>query len=331
LARDSREVDVMKKLKNSLAQRNLRNMLATFSIGTLIVLLAAAPGYCESPKTEIPLDDFDKAAVRELRSIADATAQTLNVYMNDRVTDMLIWSEVSGSLRDGLTAPEARGDANRALEKCLKISGAYEAILLLDKSGVCVASAPVGLIGQNFADNEAFKGAVNGKLTLVDFHKSAVLTSLDPKSKGWTVTIAVPVKVENDVAGVIMSFLKWSRLEELVKGITFVKTGSVFVLNKKNQTIIALSDNLYGLTPRDPKINLPKLDDAVTARLPYCVYEIPRTMTNARATSLAGLVYPEGYGNFPGLGWTVGVRMNRSESMVDGSILKMFLRGLFFR
>lgn len=321
----------MKKPKHGAVQPNLRNMPLTFYVSLIIVLLTSATGCCGDAKKEIALDDFDKMAVRELRSIADATALTLNVYMNDRVTDMLVWSEVSGALRDALTAPEAPADANRALEKCLKLSGAYEAILLLDKSGDCVASAPEGLVNQNFSDNEAFKGAANGKLTLVEFHKSAILTSLDPNSKGWTVTIAVPVKVENEVAGVLMSFLKWSVLEDLVRaaGAFAGKTALVFVLNKQNEGIIHPRKELYGIRLR--RINLPEFDDAVTARLPYCTYVFRDSMTQHSGKTLVGLVYPKGLGNFPGLGWTVGARMDQAETMVDGSILKILLRSWFFR
>ncbi len=319
----------MKWPKKRVLRGNLRSRLLTFSIGIAMILLTAAPAYCQDRKTEIALDDFDKAAVRQLRGIAEATAQTLNLYMNDKVTDLLIWSEVSGALRDALTAPEARPDANRALEKCLKLSGAYEAILLLDKSGVCVASAPDGLINKNFADNEAFKGAANGKLTLIDFHKSPILTSLDPKSNGWTVTIAVPVKVENDVAGVLMSFLKWSVLEQLVRNVSAGKTGFVFVLNRHNQTIIHPVPTLYGIPLR--KVNLPGVDEAVTRKAPSYAYETPNSMNRSQRIALMGLTYPEPLGNFPGLGWTVGARIDRDETIMDGSILKMLLRAWFFK
>jgi methyl-accepting chemotaxis protein len=251
--------------------------------------------------------------------------------MNARVTDMLVGSKLGGPLRDALTMPEARADANRILEEWLKISGAYEAILLVDKAGVCLASAPAGLVNQDFSENEAFKGAIKGKLTISDAHKSAVLASLDPKSKGWTATIAVSVKVENEVAGVLMSFLKWSKLAELIMNVRVGTSGYVYVLNKQHQAIIHPAEALYGISIRDPKINLSSLDDAITKKFPYYAYEFKNIRTNHLDTKLVGLAYPTGYGNFPGLGWTVGAGMDRSETMVDGSILKIWLRRFFFR
>ena len=165
--------------------------------------------------------------------------------------------------------PEARADANRILEEWLKTSGAYEAILLVDKAGVCLASAPAGLVNQEFSDDEAFKGAIKGKLTISDAHKSAVLASLDPKSNGWTAAIAVPVKGENEVAGVLISLLQWSKLAELIMNVRIGTSGYVFVLNKQNQAIIHPAEALYGMSVREPPINLPELDDAITKKVPY--------------------------------------------------------------
>jgi methyl-accepting chemotaxis protein len=321
----------MKKCEKSVAQGNLRSLLVTLCIGITIMLLASAVGYGQGPGSDFALDDFDKAAVRELQTIAASASAILNVYMDARVTDMLVCSKVSGHLREALTMPEARADANRILEEWLKTSGAYEAILLVDKAGVCLASAPVTLVSQNFSDDEAFKGAIKEKLTISDPYKSAVLASLDPKSKGWIAAIAVPVKGENDVAGVLISFLKWSKLAELIKNVRIGTSGYVYVLNKQNQVIIHPAEDLYGISIRDPKINLSSLDEAITKKIPNYSYEFRNIRTNQLDTKLVGFAYPTGYGNFPGLGWTVGAGMDRSETMPDASILKVLLRRYFFK
>lgn len=322
---------MVKKPKKSVAQRNMRRILLALSIGIVIMLLAAAVGYGQGPGSDVALDDFDKAAARELQTIATCASAMLNVYMEARVSDMLVCSKVSGRLRDALTTPEARADANRILEEWLHTSGAYEAILLVDKTGACLASAPAGLVNQELSDDEAFKGAIKGKLTISDAHKSAILASLDPKSKGWTATIAVPVKGENDVAGVLISLLKWSKLAELIMNFRVGPSGHVYVLNKQNQVIIHPAEHLYGISIRDPKINLSSLDEAITRKVPYFAYEFRNVRTNRLDTKLVGLAYPTGHGNFAGLGWTVGATMDRSDTMLDVSFFKIFLRRFFFR
>lgn len=77
---------------------------------------------------------------------------------------------------------------------------------------MCIASAPSSLVDQDLSNHEAFKKAVAGGLKVTDAHKSEMLTMLDPKSKGWTVVIAVPVKAQDDIAGVLMSCVNLSKL-----------------------------------------------------------------------------------------------------------------------
>ena len=91
---DSVEVEVMKDPKKSVGRGNRRSMILPVCIGITIMLLAATVGYGQGPKSDVALDDFDKAAVRELQTIAAAASAMLNVYMDARVTDMLVCSKV---------------------------------------------------------------------------------------------------------------------------------------------------------------------------------------------------------------------------------------------
>jgi methyl-accepting chemotaxis protein len=300
-----------------------------WGIFTLCVVVAIAfPVFCQGQKTDVTLTDSDKAGIREFCRIADGAANCLNVYMDARVTEMLVCSKLSERLREALTNPEARADANKTLEEWLKTSGAFEAFLLLDKTGVCLASEPAGLVNAVFSHDPAFQGAMSGKLTFIDFHKSDVLTSLDSKSKGWTVTIAVPMKVGNRLEGVLMSFLKWSRLSELVRGVQVGKTGYVWVVNSKTQVIIHPNEHLCGESVRGTKIKLPALDEALKNKAPYLTYEFENVMTRRLDTKLVGFAYPAGYGNFPGLGWSVGAGADRAEIPREPSVLEKFLRPL---
>ena len=77
LCPDSVEVEVMKDPKKSVSRGNLRSLLVTLCIGITIMLLASAVGYGQGPGSDVALDDFDKAAVRELQVIAAAAPQTL--------------------------------------------------------------------------------------------------------------------------------------------------------------------------------------------------------------------------------------------------------------
>jgi methyl-accepting chemotaxis protein len=321
VVRSAGEITMMKALKEICVGASIGSAVLPFCIGVLILLAAALPG-CDRIAT--PHAEPERAAVREVQELAQAAGVVLNLYMDARITEMLMASKLGGPLRDALSMPEARADANRILMELLSTSEAFEAILIVDKTGACVASAPTGLVNRNFSRDQAFQEAIGGRLAVTDLHKSDDLISLNPKSKGWTAVIAVPVTANKEVAGVLMSLLKWSHLEQLVKNIKVVRRGYVIVLNKSNQVIVHPSENLYGMSLTDPGINRPDLDDAIRHRASYTRYNYKtfgsvtdKSGTGAEFetsdTKLIGLAYPTGYGNFPGLGWAVGATVDESE------------------
>jgi hypothetical protein len=314
----------MQNLKPMPLSRRVRKKILSVCIG-IAAFLMCVNGGCSPDITG--LEECEKAAMREIREIAENAAYLLNVYMDARITEMLVCAKLGGPLRDSLIKPEARTDANRILEEWLQICGGHEAILLLDNKGVCLASAPEGLVNQDLSNNEAFKGAVTGKLTITDAHKSEILTTLDPKSIAWTVVIAVPVQTKDEMAGVLISCVNWSKVRALMTsiriGTPFVQmyssgraefsTGHVYVLNQKNQIIIHSVEHNYGVSLRNPRINCPGLDDAIRNKAANKRYEIRGPITGSKSMMLEGLAYPKGYGNFAGLGWVVGASVSEDE------------------
>jgi Cache domain len=314
---------MIKQQKDGLISGTPKARIFPFCLGMAIFFAALTAG-CSQNRSG--LDESEAAAMREVRELAGAAALLLNVYMDARVTEMLMGSKTGGPLKDALTMPEIRADANAILRDWLKVAVAYEAILLLDKNGICLASAPAGLVNRDFSNDEAFQGAVKGQLTITDAHKSEVLISLDPKSKGWTAVIAVPVVAENGTAGVLMAFLNWSRLRMTVLGVHVGRFGYVYVVNRKRQVIIHPGgEDYYGLSLRDPKTNHPEVDEAIARRAQNCVYEIGAIPLNM-ATRFEGYAYPRGYRNFPGLGWTVCAHALEREIVAWDPILRWFFR-----
>jgi methyl-accepting chemotaxis protein len=316
----------MKKRNKGAVQRGQKSGVFLFCVGLAILLISAFAGCNQSSKTDGQLDDAQKAAMGELLGIARNCASLLNVYMDSRVTDMLVLSATNDRLKEALAKPDAREEANRILEAWLKASAAYEAIVLLDKKGACLASAPKELESADFSNDEAFKGAVAGKLTVSDAHKSDVLTSPDPKSKVWTAAIAVPMKVGKEVEGVLISYIKWKRLEALLLSIPVAKTGYVFVLNSQNQIILHPARQRYGIGVADPPISIPEIDRAVRTRAAGCGFESRNPMTRTVDFKLAGFAYPKAYENFPGLGWVVGANAHEAEIIWLHPLVRIFLR-----
>ena len=316
------EVDMMKKCGATGVQGRLGNRI--FRLWSVaVVLVFAVAGGCGRSGNGV--DDANKAATREVREIAAVTAKLLDVYLDARVTELLLCSTAHGKLEEALTTPDARHSANGTLSEWLKITRGFKAVLLVDRSGVCVASAPESLVDQDFSSESAFTGAMKGKLTVSEVHKSDVLIALDPKSRGWTLAIAVPIGTGNHSEGVVMCYLNWSQLNGLTDSVQVGMTGYVYVLNRRNQVILHPFKPFYGIGLRDRPINMPVLDNAITKRLAHKRYKFKNVRTHRLDTKVCGFAYPKKYGNFPGLGWTVVAVANESELVAE----QVFWRKLF--
>jgi hypothetical protein len=316
----------MKLLKTNAGRSRAGGLIFFFCVG--VIILTSAPAALA--QTEANYTGAELSGMRELETIASSSAQVLNMHMSHAVSEVLICSNVLGSLKEALSAPEARTEANSALGEWSRTCGIYDVMLLLDKEGKCVAASPESLVNRDFSSDPNFKEALAAKLSISDAYKSALLTELDPKSHGWTVAVAAPVKVGDNPEGVLLCFLKWSVLENLLRGVQVAKTGVVYVLDSENRVIVHPHKMILGTNLGDPKINLPALDDAVRKKARYHSYEWKNPGTGWSETKFAAFAYPRGYGQFPGLGWTVAAGASRDE-LVESSFwtaLGRFLGGL---
>ncbi|MDQ7785537.1 MAG: cache domain-containing protein [Desulfomonilaceae bacterium] len=313
----------MNKLTAGKVQGKSGHWSLRFVVALAVLTVISAAG-CNP--TGSALNASQEAAMRDVRQTATVAADLLNVYMDARATEMLVCAATCEHFGKVLTDPETSGKANRTLGDWLKISRGLDAVMLLDRTGACVASAPAAFVNHDFSADSTFKGAIAGKPTFSHVHKSDALISVDPESNGWTAAIAVPIRVGNDWAGVLMCYLKWSRLNELTNSIQVGKTGYVYVLNHKNQVILHPMAAFYGKGLRDRPINMPDLDAAVRNRLPSTRYDFKNVRSGKVNTKVVGFAYPTGYQNFPGLGWTVAAGADETEFIGGHSLWGQLFR-----
>lgn len=297
-------------------------------VGTACAIIAflvmmQSIGSCGSQDGNPVLNRSAERAVSLLQNIASNASVLVNVYMDARASDMLACAATSEPLKSALLKPALKADAKAVLAQLQDTYRAYDALLLLDRSGLCVASAPAGLEGKDLSADSAFKGALAGKLGFSDVHKSSTVESLNQKSKGWTAAIAAPVKVGNDVKGVLFSYLDWARLQKLVSSVQVGQSGYVFFLNGQNRVILHPAGSVfYGVALDDARVKLASLNEAVTRRAPFHAYYFENLRSRRQDTKLVGLAYPEGYGNFPGFGWSVGASADRTEIAPQRSLME---------
>jgi len=298
----------MKLLQTLRLGGSIRNKLLLYFLLISLVPFAIT-GYIGYNTT---LSEAENSARREMRGIAESTAQTLNVYMNDRVSDILVWSDLR-IIKEALEVAEVREDASETLREFVKLYGAYQFIALVDMKGNCISSSWPALVGTDLSNQEGVKMARGGRLAVLDLQKSALVEKIDPKSRGWASDVAAPVKVGGNVAGVVYCALKWKPLEDLLAAVKVGQTGYVYAVTRKMQAMIHPNPGLYGELVAGPKINLPTLDAAMKKKDPDHSYQFTNVRTGKLDDKIVGLAYPGGYANFPGLGWVVGAGADRSE------------------
>jgi methyl-accepting chemotaxis protein len=139
-------MSIFSKLRLGGSVRN--KLLFWFLLITMIPLAATAYIGYQTITTEA-----ENSAKREMKTLAESAGQSLNIFMNDRVSDTLVWADLRPI--KAIDVAEV-GDASQMLE-VVKLYGAYECIFLLGAKGNCIASA-LRADGIGFSGNDAFKG-----------------------------------------------------------------------------------------------------------------------------------------------------------------------------
>lgn len=254
------------------------------------------------------------STIREMRALADSAAQTLNAYMSDRISDHLVWAQMS-TIKDAVGKAEVREEDSSFFKEVVKQYRAYEAIVILDEHGKCVVSSSSIFLGEDFSDTRFFRQAMKGEVHVEDMYQDSRVARLDPASAGWTMSISVPVTLGDRVVAVLGSFLKWSAVETTLNKAKIGQTGYVYLINKDREIIAHPSRDVYRKPVGGPDVNLPGLDAALKNQERHVTYSYVNPKSGKLNYKIVGLVYPKGFGHFAGLGWKLGAGAERDEVM----------------
>ncbi|NLG88357.1 MAG: methyl-accepting chemotaxis protein [Clostridiaceae bacterium] len=162
-------------------------------------------------------ETMPKFAIEASLTIKDSIQNQLNVLNLIASSDnMRILKEADGDY-SGIV-PFLSNEAKRA---------GHLQMILIDTEGKSVSSQGTVL---DMKDNNLFKTALSGKNSVSDPMFS------DDGSK-VVMTYAVPVVIDNQVAGVLMAVRDGLELSEFAKRIRFGKTGEAFIIDRQGRTI----------------------------------------------------------------------------------------------
>ncbi len=276
--------------------RSLRNKLLLVMWLITLIPLAILNAINYQSVSQQAADDMDRRLTGNSRRVASS----LDMMMNDRVTQTASWATFD-IVRTAVEIGGGQAGANQLFDSLIKTVGNFDIVSLMDKSGRCIASSNSQAVGLNFTEQKWFKEALAGKENVADPGVDATLKELMPATEGWTTVISEPVIINNEVRGVLASYVKWDAVNGVIQALPVATTGYTFMTEATDGTIIAHGSNreLMGLRLTDPKINVPMVAQAYAAKPSGSItYEFLNPITKANLHRAVGFARLEGYGRF---------------------------------
>jgi hypothetical protein len=265
----------------------------------------------------------EQAALRQVSTIANFASQAVTEFMNSRCTQVLIRAR-ERLIAESLQVSEVREDVSQSMLEEVKLSGAYALLVLADaQTGMAIAASSPEANSVDFSKTKVFAEAKGGKLALGDMEQDKLVQKVSKESDGWTFPIAAPVKVDDKVAGVLIAYLRWKPLEDLLTRIPVGKSGYVFVVDRLGRFILHPDKGLlYGRELKSPEVKLERLWEAIQERKTFSEYEFARPGKNTESKAkTVGIAYPGSVGNLPDVGWKVLAAAPSNEILLLPNIL----------
>lgn len=237
---------------------------------------------------------------QRLSGYARRIARTIDIFVEGRIADINAWTGVE-TIQTALDIGGGQAGGNRLLESLVKSYGSFDVIFLMDQTGKCIAASNPEAVGQLVGDKAAwFKANLEGKPHTGEAAYYPVLKQLLPNSNGWSLLVSFPVKMQNEVRGVLAGFVRWENVNKMIEAFPVGKTGYTFMVDRSDMTILAHpTRELVGLKLTDPKVNVPTVAQEVAkAERGYVSYNFLNPITNKRSDKSAGFMQNEGYEKF---------------------------------
>ncbi len=277
-----------------------------------------------------------------LLTMAQEMADRLDTLVAERVADIQSWDSMNPLTEWALGAwDEAEspfpGQLQGQFDRFVERGQVYDLVIAVDANGRLLAASsrrpgggalpPMVVEGlqRSYANDAWFLNALQGQVTLVDHHRSALLEGMqasDASVPEMHLGIAVPVKRQlgADVVGVVYALMNWRHVQTVilkpVKPRIPLRMGSdlygstyAWLWKSDCDTILAHpSKELYMQAVSRPPIELPQLVEAAKSSEHglYPMYEFRGVGKSAAYKHCRSVA--EG-----GFGWVVGVGMDNQD------------------
>ncbi len=238
-------------------------------------------------------------------------ARTVDLLMHERVADIKSWAQLE-TVKTALEIGGGQAGADDLLKILVENYGTFYALMIIDSSGSVISSNLSAAIGLNFKDKPWFEKLMKGQDIARDWDYYKVLDKLVPKSKGRSVLLASPVMSGKTTTGAVLGFVNWGTIQNLVKTITWGKTGYAYILRQPDYMVIGhVADKILGKTVQE--LGLPELIQQIKLGKRVAKYSFTNPRTGKKAEKVVGLIVTKGFGLFKGFNWVYGFGADSSE------------------
>ncbi len=246
----------------------------------------------QTVKTQIT-DDMDA----QLSGFSKRVAKTVDIIMDQRVSDVSGWTALD-TVTTAIELGSGQGGANALFESNVKSYGTFDLVVLFNKKGTSIAASLPKAINVSVADQKWFQEAVGGKDHVGEWGKHPLLEQLVPESKGWSVIVASPVTVMKEVKGVLVGYVKWESINQVIEAFPVGQTGYTYMVDKRDMSIIAHKDREL-LQRKLTDLNLAEVAKTFGEKASgSLIYTFDNPVTRQKLLRAVGFQSNEGYGKF---------------------------------
>jgi methyl-accepting chemotaxis protein len=274
-------------------RRSLRTkLLVSLMLITLVPLAILDFISYQTVKSQIA-DDMDA----QLSGFSKRVAKAIDIIMDQRISDVSGWTSLD-TVTTAIELGSGQGGANGLFETNVKSYGTFDLVVLYNKKGTSIAASLPQAIGISAGDQKWFQETVGGKDYVGEWGKHPLLEQLVPASKGWSVIVASPVTVMNEVKGVLVGYVRWESINQVIEAFPVGQTGYTYMVDKRDMSLIGHKDREL-LSRKLTDLNLAEVAKTFGEKPSgSLIYTFDNPVTRQKLLRAVGFQSNEGYGKF---------------------------------
>ncbi len=273
---------------------SLRTKLLLTLLFVTLLPIGITSYYSYSKTTALIHQELDD----KLSGFAARTGNALDMYLNDRISNVISWTEL-GAVREAIEINGGQAGLDKLLVGVAQSYG-FDFVTLTNTAGMIISSNIPQAIGRKVADSDWYKAGIEGKEYISNFGNFAMLKEMVPDSRGFSLLISLPVYIDHQIRGIVSAYIKWEMMNEIIEAFGVGKTGYSYLVDLTDTSVLVhVNRTIVGKKLTDSDINIPAaFFDIKKKEKGMVIYTFTNPETKKTASRVVGFYHMKGYGKF---------------------------------